>query len=244
MNWVLHTENFWRSYFTLKPVDFFEDDFEVQIAGLGEDYTIRTDFIKWEREGKEHSAVRRVVEFPFVCGENFTLLLEYEPDTYGCQKELFLVDARSGTKSRMGWWDLICWHPYCLRLSEFEILLHFWNRYDPSWSNSEIPLLLLGDFVGICDIADLYRLNERFKTAFQNLGLQGFTPEKTTASLEIKTDYRWEVDAELGWIFTGDLCWSYSIRNRPHMEADEKTFPFQPFREMLAQIEDQIRNEI
>ncbi|HUG94415.1 MAG TPA: hypothetical protein VML55_26525, partial [Planctomycetaceae bacterium] len=107
MNPVLATSAFWQPYFTLEPGDLSEDDLAAQLEGLCTDFRVRDETITYGHAGRQHTAVSRVVEFPFSCGERFSLLIEYQPDVDGCSsKNLFLVDAHLGKRSEMGWWDL------------------------------------------------------------------------------------------------------------------------------------------
>lgn len=79
MNSVFATSAFWQPYLTLEPGEVSEDDFVAQVEGLRTDFTVRDETINYEYSGRRQTAVRRVVEFPFCCGERFSLVIEYEP---------------------------------------------------------------------------------------------------------------------------------------------------------------------
>lgn len=241
MNSVFTTGAFWQPYLTLEPDEISEEDFAAQFQELRRDYTVRDETNHYEYSGHDYTAERHVVEFPFSCGERFSLVIEYEPAVNGCSKTLFLDDTRSGTRNELGWWDLARWHPYCLRLSELDSLLRFWERWDHRWRGQELPLLLLCQFIGLPDVADRDSLAVRTQSALQTLVL----PATTESQLEIPlyiTDgnYRWEEDAELGWVFTSDEYSCYSIRNRPHFDGDEGRFPFTAFREMMIDVQQRL----
>src|SRR5262245_24715453 len=106
MNPVFSTNAFWQAYLTLDPDGIPEADFAAQLDRLQQDFAVHAETLHLEYRGRQHTAIRRYVQFPFSCGERYSLLIEYEPDVNGCNTNLFLVDARSGTKEQMGWWDL------------------------------------------------------------------------------------------------------------------------------------------
>lgn len=241
MNSVFSTRAFWQPYLTLEPDGVSEEELAAQLEGLRRDFTVRDETIHYEYSGRQHTAVHRVVEFPFSCGERFSLVLEYKPSVNGCTTTLFLVDARSETKNELGWWDLARWHPYCLRLTELDSLLQFWERWDHRWRGQEIPLLLLCQFVGLPDLTVRDALATRAQSTLQFLGLPGANENRLEIPLYVADgNYRWEEDAELGWVFTSDEYSCYSIRNRPHFDSDEGRFPFTAFREMMTEVQQQL----
>jgi hypothetical protein len=199
MNPVFAKSAFWLPYLTLEAGEVGEDEFVAQLEELRRDFVIRDDIIKYQHGGRQHTAVRRVVEFPFSCGQRYSLLIEYEPGVDGCSKNLFLVDARSGKKSEMGWWDLARWHPYCLRPEEFDRLLEFWRRRDPRWQGQDLPLPLLCQFVGLPNSADRDALADQANAAVRALGLPRVGRRQLKVPLHVpEGDCRWEVDATLG----------------------------------------------
>lgn len=237
MNPVFATRAFWQSCLTLEPKNVSASDLAAQLDELRGDFTVREETISFECAGQQNTAVQRTVEFPFFCGDRFSLVIEYNPDVFGCDTYLFLVNKRSGTKQLMGWSDLARWHPYCLHPDELDALLEFWRRRDDRWAVVELPLLLLCQFVGLATPADLETLQRRADAAYRALGLTA--PGESLQNvpfLHVPEAYRWEIDAELGWVFTSDEYCCYSLRNRPHAGSDEGRFPFTAFREMMGDI--------
>jgi hypothetical protein len=238
VNPVFATNAFWQPYLTLEPGEVSEDDFRAQLEGLGRDFTVRDGTIHYDYSGHPRTAVRRSVEFPFACGDRFSMVIEYEPSVSGCSRTLFLADAGSGTRSQLGWWDLARWHPYCLRPAELDSLLEFWGHWDHRWTGQEVPLLLLCQFVGLPDAGARDSLAARAQAALRSLGLSGSNARQVHVPLHVPDgDYRWEADAELGWVFTGDDYECYSIRNRLHADSDEGRFPFTAFRGMMDEVQ-------
>jgi hypothetical protein len=142
----------------------------------------------------------------------------------------------------MGWWDMARWHPYCLRPEEFDSLLQFWGRWDQRWRGQELPLLLLCQFVGLPDASARDALAARAQAAWRPLGL----PQPGESPLEIplhfpEGGYRWEADADLGWVFTSDDYCCYSIRNKAHADSEEGHFPFTAFREMMSEVQQRLK---
>ena len=56
----------------------------------------------------------------------------------------------------------------------------------------------------------------------------------------LKDDYRWHLDADLGWTFTSDEYDCYSIRNRNHTGKGEGRFPFALWNGAVAAIRDAV----
>ena len=238
MNPVFSTKAFWQPYLTLESDDLTESGFAAQLDGFRGEYAVRDEPIHFEVLGQQCTAIRHVVEFPFSCGERFSMIIEYEPSVYGCSKNLFLIDSHLESKSQMGWWDLARWHPYCLRPEEFDALLMFWSRWDRRWQGQELPLLLHCQFVGLADSIARDSLTARAEVALRALDLPETGEDQPTVSLVVpEAAYRWEYDEERGWVFTSDDYCCYSIRNRPHEGSDEGEFPFKMFQEMMSEIE-------
>jgi hypothetical protein len=165
VNPVFTTRAFWQPYLYLEPEGVNADDIARQLAVLQTDFPVREDQVPFELQGRQHVAIRRVVEFSFRCSDRYSLLIEYELEVQGCMTVLFLVDRQSGTKSQMGWSDLARWHPYCLHPEEFDALLADWERHDPRWHGQHLPLLLLCQFVGLPDSSSRDSLSARAEAA-------------------------------------------------------------------------------
>lgn len=241
MNSVLATPGFWRAYFAIEGEEAAKEDLAAQLDGLREDFSVREEPVKFEFEGREHTVIRRSVEFSFPCGERFSLVIEYVPDADGCELNLFLADARFGTRNQMGWWDSARWHPYCLRADELDSLLHYWERFDLRWEGNAVPLLMFCPFVGLTDSDARQSLAANVQAAVRSLGLPVTGDRSIAVPLHIPDgDYRWEIDDKLGWVFTSDEYCCYSLRNRAHADGAEGRFPFGQFREMLADVQQRL----
>ena len=171
MNPVFATEAFWDLYVTCESHPHSEEDIARQLNQLREGFVVREETGAFDHAGKTYTYTNQIVEFPFRCGERFSLLLEYGPAEGGCTEWLFLVDTSTGTKHWMGWWDLARWHPYCLRPCELDLLLQFWARFDDRWEAQELPLLLLCQFVGFDDATTFREFAGRVEAAYRSLGL-------------------------------------------------------------------------
>jgi hypothetical protein len=232
VNPVFTTRAFWQPYLYPEPEGVNADDIARQLAVLQTDFPVREDQVPFELQGRQHVAIRRVVEFSFRCSDRYSLLIEYELEVQGCMTVLFLVDRQSGTKSQMGWSDLARWHPYCLHPEEFDALLADWERHDPRWHGQHLPLLLLCQFVGLPDSSSRDSLSARAEAALAAVCPEG----RMEIPLHVPEDYAWEHDPELGWLFTSDTYCCLSTRNRQHLDSDEHHFPFAAFQELMAAV--------
>lgn len=241
MNPVLATIKFWELYLTLESDRVSDAEVNALLDGLGRESSVREEVIRFDLDGCQKSAVQRTVEFEFFCGERFSLVVEFEPDRRGGTKRVFLENTWTG-RTEMGWWDPR-WHPYCLRPQELDTLLRFWQRWDDRWPQPGLPLLLLCQFVGLTTAGEADALQARVEEAWRALGLPQVPDlrEMTRLAPPEETDgvYRWELDAELGWVFVGDDYDCYSIRNRAHADSPER-FPFDAFREMMETVTRQL----
>ncbi len=236
--------NFWRLFFKLEDSTISNDEIEEQLSLLRQDFQILEEPIPsgsglHDSEENEDDFIRGSVQFHFPCGDQFSLLLDYAMTTEGCDKHLSLLNHSSGEKSVMGWWDLARWHPYCLRVEELDRLLGYWANHTSRWSETHLPLLLLCQFVGLESSEAQDALTQRAKNAIRSIGVQKRDGKLPKPTLRVPEDeYRWELDEQLGWVFTSDEYCCYSLRNRPHAENsdEEGRFPFEAFRQMLDSI--------
>jgi hypothetical protein len=236
MNRILATKKFWQGYFSLEGLSAAEVD--AQLEGLGRDFAVVTERHQYESNGRRTSFVSSHVEFCFDCGKDFSLVVEYEPEVNGSSINLLLVDRRDGKRHAMGWWDLARWHPYCLRPEELEELLRFWGG---SGAETNVRLLLLCPFVGLESAEARDALLRRAEAAYSGLGLSAIEGGSSWGLVRVPEDgYRWELDGELGWVFTSDEYCCYSIRNRPHLNGSEGWFPFDLFEEMMAGVRERL----
>jgi hypothetical protein len=237
VNSTFATSAFWQPYLAVE-VEMRDEDFAAQLASLRRDFHLREETHQYEYEGKWRTFNTRTIEFAFSCGERFSLVIDYQPTANECGRELYLVDALYKTRSKMGWIDLARWHPYGLRVEELDALLAFWVRWDPRWQGSAVPLLLLCHFVGLADDEARDALTARANAALQSLNLEEAAglPEPNVTLYVPDGDYRWEEDAELGWVFTSDEYCCYSMRNRPHVGSNHGTYPFAAFQQMMTEV--------
>ncbi len=234
MNKTLHDEEFWHLYYALELEDLSRDAVALQLEGLAEDFTVRSEEISSELAGTQTPA-SRVAEFLFPLTGDAALVLEYEPEIYGASINLFL-QPEPGLRQEMGWWDLARWHPYCLRSEELELLLRFWQTAGTTWEDPNAPFLLLAPFVGIRDEIEHARLLTSVGDAYKSLcrSPSGDLPDP---SLHFRADYRWEEHSDLGWVFTSDVYSCYSIRNESHAGGDEGSFPFSAWAQQIWELQ-------
>jgi len=240
MNSALTSSSFWRLYFFGEAEDISARDIELQLHELAQDFVVRTDTITYQHQGQTHSAQIRFVEFRFPCGNGVDLLVEYELnpqhglDPQGSAITLYLHDAASNDKQRMGWWDSVRWHPYCLHPEELDTLLRYWAHSGSQWPDERIALLLLAPFVGLSDEPMLQSLSARVDAAYRALCPQAIDDPPLPIQIP-EPDYRWDHDDLLGLVFTGAYpC--YSIRNKSHLEPDKGPFPFSQFGEVIRRV--------
>lgn len=229
MNPVFQSPVFWETYLTLDPRDESAEELAAQRVSLSADFQVHEGSREMETEDY-------VVEFVFACGDRYSIVVEYAPAA--CSKEIYLADASSCETHLMGWYDLVRWHPYCLRTEELDALLEFWRRRDPRWPTPHVPFLLLCQFVGLADPAAADALTSRGDAAWRALGMPPPKTGEPAVALHVPEpeDYRWELDQQLGWVFTSDEYCCYSIRNRAHVDGEEGRFPFKKFREMIEHV--------
>ncbi|MBS1798138.1 MAG: hypothetical protein JSS81_30270, partial [Acidobacteria bacterium] len=196
-------------------------------------------------QNKKYAEPNRTVEFYFDCGGEFALLLEYDPDPNGCDQTLSLVEKAGNEKHQLGWWDLARWHPFCLKPDEFETLLQYWDRFDPRWTQSPVPRLLLFNFVGIEDSETVEALAAAAGSALERLGVRELSNDPAVALrnfLENEGGYEWKFDERRGWLFASGEYDCYSLRNECHAGGEEGTFPFEKYGQLIAAVKTALKN--
>jgi hypothetical protein len=241
MNKIFSHINFWNLFIFLEREDIELEEIESQIEQLATDFKIDIEKNKYKHEGQSIEDDYRVIIFEFDINEHYYLQLEYIPRAEGSGKYLYLKDLKKNEKQLMGWWDLDAWHPYCLREDELrkvsEILK---NKKDSYWFDSDLPLLLLHDFVGFekPDKADKFA-EGIFKT-FESLKIDGFKQAETKpiAVFYLEEEkYKWLADSNFGWLFESKVYNCYSLRNKAHSEGEEKgRFPFEDWKNLLSEL--------
>ena len=152
-------------------------------------------------------------------------------------------NRKTGQLHRVGWWDQAQWHPFALRWDELIDLYNHWVDYpDLIPVHPDEAFLLLAKFVGIGvdqrgdkkerdrDVMDAYKA----LTLFSPREIDHLT--KVTVILPAEEDYNWQKNEKLGWVFGGDYeC--YSIRNTAHLGELDEDFPFDDWRLLMSQLE-------
>jgi hypothetical protein len=197
-------------------------------------YNLEPDWDEDEDESDNDEPAERL-KFPLSFG-SMSLCIEYAVDSFGATAEL-LCGRSDGDMQLMGSCDAIRAHPHCLHPDEFDLLLNHWSRNN-SEADQRIALLLLAPFVGHTDPAACRALSDQVRAAFHGLYPQASAPD---LSLFAREDYRWEIDGELGRLFTGKYA-CYSMRNREHIGVDCPPFPFTEFNRLIASIENELKS--
>jgi hypothetical protein len=58
---------------------------------------------------------------------------------------------------------------------------------------------------------------------------------KVTLVNPSEEDYRWQLNAKLGWVFGGEYA-CYSLRNPEHSGGGEGRFPFDEWNQLIARL--------
>lgn len=237
MNNTFKQLSFWNLFAFLERDEMEEEEVEAQMEALSTDFHIKTTVFEFQHEGQDFAGETRTVVFEFDCGIDYDLHLEYTPHPESSEKQLFLINKQSGERYLMGWWNLENWHPYCLHEEELNALLSYWQQQDIQWSNSDLALVLLHDFVGFDNEAAADAFGLRVFEAFQRLAIKGFnkSPQKPVAVFYYEdSQYHWEQDAALGRVFDSKVYACYSIRNAAHAEGKEGRFPFVEWKQLMG----------
>ncbi len=244
MNKAFEIQDFWQLYLALEGIIWNEEreiireinkDIPLQLINeLNKNFETAVDEEEGEYKGRKYKIQHLSVHFVFIL-KNFELLIEFHPDISGSTINLFLY--HNDNEYLLGWRDCARWHPYCLRYSEFLLILKQIKKYDNQWKDSLIPLLLLKDFVGFGGEDNEHRLvlSKQAEVVLNELNIDN---TDYLAPCHIKEKYQW-VETALGWEFTADYS-CYSIRNAPHKDSKEGQFPFNLWRQLMNQMKDEI----
>lgn len=232
---------FWELFYKME-VQLTEEQFQVILTGLKDVFHYREDLIRYEYEGKEETSINKVIEFEFYGGVSFSLRLDLflehrSGDWANSETTLYLVDKVAEEEHSMGWWDLIRWHPMCIKPSEFMALLEYWKIEDPLWKNTNLPKLLLKNYVGYTDQLACETLTKEVLEEFKNLMPRDFEAvEETLSFMPFYDHYQWKKHQDLGWVYESDTYNCYSIRNECHASGEEGLFPFEAYQRMIEEI--------
>lgn len=154
--------------------------------------------------------------------------------------ELTLITDTGSQRYEMGWWDDARQHPNALRWEELRMLQQYWTRLRGGLESS-VWFLLLAPFVGTGE-NERNALDERRQTVAAQLRERNILPNaaddlaKAAIHKPPERDYDWQLDSELGWVFSGEYpC--YSIRNRAHADGACGRFPFREWQEVISRVE-------
>lgn len=239
MNKVFTQLSFWKLFTQLEYDRVNEEEIETWMTSLEKDFQVKQDNFDYQHDNQNFEGQNKVVVFEFDCGPDFALQLEYTPHPEGSDKFLYLYEKKSAQQHLMGWWDLGRWHPYALHVDELHKLLDYWEKNDDRWSNRELPLILLHDFVGLENnkAADDFSL-EVFK-AYEQLEIKGFAKAKQKPiAIFVYEDcqYKWKDHPKLGKVFDSGVYACYSIRNPAHEHSDEGRFPFDKWSKLMKSL--------
>lgn len=238
MNKIFNELAFWNLFAFLERDDMDEEELEAQLTELGKDFHIKSNSFEFKHEGEDYSGETQTIIFEFNCGADYDLNLEYTPHPESSEKQLFLIDKKKDERHLMGWWNLENWHPFCLQEAELDKLIAYWQQQEDSpWTNPDLALALLHDFVGFDSEAAADAFGLRAFEAFQRLAIKGFnkTPQKPIAVFYYAdSEYHWEEDPKLGKVYDSKVYACYSIRNAAHAEGKEGRFPFVAWKALMA----------
>lgn len=253
MNKVFENEDFWILYLNLEGNLYDENQNIIKkikkqdIKNIIEPFS--ADFHVHHEEGKREYSEERLKEiglkdwvgktsdyeinqvyFNFQL-KDFQLLIESSFDISGCEHHLYLFYKEE--EYLLGWWDLARWHPFCLKYNELQSLLENIKQYDSEWNDSDIPLLLLKNFVGFGkgDEKDFEELNLKAEEIFKELQIEC---REKLSTCSFREDYSW-IKTSLGWEFTADYS-CYSLRNSAHKNSKEGEFPFELWNKFIANL--------
>jgi hypothetical protein len=236
MNKIFKQLSFWNLFAFLERDDMDEEELEEQLEELAKDFNIKSNSFEFEHEGQDFTGETRTITFEFYCGSDYDLNLEYTPHPESSEKQLFLVNKTTEERHLMGWWNLENWHPFCLKEEELNELIAYWQTQDTQWSNPDLSLVILHDFVGFDNEAAADAFSLRVFEAFQRLAVRGFNkaPQKPVAVFYYEDrQYYWEEDEKLGSVYDSKVYACYSIRNAAHAAGQEGRFPFEEWQLLM-----------
>jgi hypothetical protein len=241
MNKVFKELNFWNLFIFLERDDLEADTVEKQLDALSTDFRIETGNNEYKHDGQSFQEDYSIVFFEFDLSPDYMLQLEYIPRPEGCGKYLHLKDKKQDRLHLMGWWDLDAWHPYCLREEEvLAINERLKGQSSGPWAGTDLPLLLLHDFVGFDSPEGAESFAQKVFEAFKSLGIEGFMkaePKPVAVFYQEEEAYSWRKDAKLGYVFESKIYNCYSLRNAAHNSGEEKgRFPFEDWNKLMSAV--------
>ena len=241
MNPVFKDLNFWNLFVSLDREDVENEMVEKQLELLSADFNIETKDKEYKHDEESFQDDYSIVYFEFDLNNQYCLQLEYIPKPEGGGKYLHLKDKTQNVVHLMGWWDLDAWHPYCLKEEE---LINNNNRLkkqkNSPWFGTDLPLLLLHDFVGFDQADKAEKFAQKIFKTYQELAIPGFDkiePKPIAVFYQEEEKYNWIEDSRLGWVFESKVYNCYSLRNPAHNEGKEKgKFPFKEWNEIVKSL--------
>lgn len=227
MNPAFQNELFWQAYEWLHYDGMKPSDFDQWKALLAQDFTLVKGDI-------DHFVI------PLPCGAEHELIIHFDLDDEGCEKNLYLSRNNSEEQHLMGWWDLQRWHPYCLHPNELQALMAYWEKQGGFW-NTNLPaaFMLLQGFVGLENETQQATLVQQKRKALKELGFRKIGQ----VGIAYHEDFYWS-KTQIGWEYTSDEYSCYSMRNADHLDDEHHTddkqenhFPFKQWASIMQEID-------
>jgi hypothetical protein len=238
MNTVFRDLNFWNLFIFLEREDIEGDMIDKQLDALSADFSSKSGQNRYSHDGDNIQEDYSIIFFDFDLGPDYLLQLEYIPRPEGSAKYLHLKDKKNNTLYLMGWWDLDAWHPYCLMEEELLAINNYVkNQKTGPFSESDLSLLLLHDFVGFDSPEKAEQFAQLIFDSFKKLQIEGFAksdPKPVAVFYQEDEAYNWKKDAILGSVFESKIYNCYSLRNAQHSKGEEKgRFPFEEWKKLM-----------
>jgi hypothetical protein len=233
MNNTFKSTFFWRIYLLLEENSVDHDRANEELYYLLLDLKEHYQVVKKNIEGY----VYEKVYFTFNCGNIYQLQIEFTPDVFGGDNYIYLL--KDDEKFLLGWSDHAHWHPYFLRLEELDLITDYLKKFDSKWIDSDIPFLLLFNFLCVVDEKSEEYVKNKIKTIFAsfNLKLSDMVEKGFHILYRIRKGYYWQLDSESDWVVLEDEYGPYSLRNKMY---EEHKFPFKEWKNMIAIIENEL----